>query len=116
MQNILQFFWVRWGWTKNLEKKRLGKLLCNYCIGFAENISEHIACRYIILQTNQANIDFYKKSGFQQSVKSNPEGKFWMYRRLSVEIEHVVNDTVGITESVYSKVTPEDNDKKKIND
>jgi hypothetical protein len=53
-----------------------------------------------------------KITGFNVSrAKANPEGKFWMYRRLSIEIEHVVNDTVGITESVYTKVTPEENKK-----
>lgn len=92
------------GIDKALRRKGLGQLICDYCIGLAEEVSEHIACRYIILQTKQHNIDFYRqKCGFQQSVKANPEGKFWMYRRLSIDMAQVITENVAMTESVIWK-------------
>ena len=89
------------GVGKEFRRQGLGQLICDYCIGLAEKISELIACRYIILQTNQDKVEFYReKCGFQQSVKANPEGKFWIYRRLSIEIVQVITENLVLTESV----------------
>jgi GNAT superfamily N-acetyltransferase len=89
------------GVDKSCRRQGLGELICNYCIGLAEKSSEQIACRYIILQTSQAKVEFYReKCGFQQSVKANPNGKFWMYRRLSLEIVNVIIENLVIGEFV----------------
>jgi hypothetical protein len=43
---------------------------------------------------------FTEKCGFQQSIKANSEGKFWMYRRLLIDIVQVITENINITESV----------------
>jgi GNAT superfamily N-acetyltransferase len=72
----------------NWRKKGIGAYLCNWCVGFALNMSEKIGCRYVILETNQGKkVDFYEKCGFQKGkeLKDKREELVWMYQRIALE-------------------------------
>ena len=92
------------GVDKRYRGHRLGQLICNYCLGLAQTISEQIASRYIALETNQDKVGYYnEKCGFRQSVEKNTSGRIWMYRRLTPqEIAVSINETIGITENVVA--------------
>jgi predicted N-acetyltransferase YhbS len=98
------------GVDKAYRGQKLGREICYYCIGFALTISEQIACRYIVLRTNQDKSKHYKKSGFKQSDKKSSKGRFWMYRRLTPLVV-AVNEQVGIEENVIAVLKREEGEK-----
>jgi hypothetical protein len=99
------------GVDKGCRGQGLGQLICDFCIGLAITISEQIACRYLILETSQDKVSYYnKKCGFKQSTRTNRNGRIWMYRRLIREAARVINEKVGINESVAAVLAKADNE------
>ncbi len=74
----------RMGVHKKERGRDIGYWICQFCTGLAQEIGKRIACRYIVLQTIKTKSTYYeKKCMFHQTKRVNPEGKIWMYRRLS---------------------------------
>lgn len=74
----------RMGVDKKERGRDIGYWICQFCTGLAQEIGKKVACRYIVLHTIKAKTAYYKeKCMFHQTKKANPEGKIWMYRRLS---------------------------------
>lgn len=71
------------GVDKKHRGQGIGKTIVNFCIGLAQEASHRIACRYVVLQTNQNKTTLYHKLQFIQSTKPNVDGKVWMYRRVA---------------------------------
>lgn len=62
----------------------IGYYICEFSVGLAQEIGKRVACRYVILQTNQTQSAYYqKKCSFYQSRRQGQVGKIWMYRRIS---------------------------------
>jgi hypothetical protein len=95
------------GVDKAYREHKLGQEICKFCVGLAATISEQIACRYIVLETDEKMARYFnKKCGFKQSVQPNKKRNVWMYRRLTREIVKVsVLDEIGIHESVSYRLT-----------
>ncbi|MGI0021635.1 MAG: GNAT family N-acetyltransferase [Nitrososphaeraceae archaeon] len=72
----------RMGVDKNHRGKQVGSSICKFCRGLAIFIGNRVACRYIILQTTQDKIPFYRKCGFIQSGVKPKNGLYWMYSRI----------------------------------
>lgn len=70
------------GVDKRHRGQGIGKTVVNFCVGLAQEASERIACRYVVLQTSQNKTALYDKLRFIQSTKPPIEGKVWMYRRV----------------------------------
>ncbi|MEX2192376.1 MAG: GNAT family N-acetyltransferase [Nitrosarchaeum sp.] len=73
----------RMGVVKQYRRKCIGTDMCNFIRGLAIELGKKVACRYLILQTNQDvnKIKFYKDCGFIQS-NTNSGGLIWMYSRI----------------------------------
>lgn len=67
-------------------KKGIGKYLCDWCLGFAIELSTIVGCRYVILETNEKKIDFYKKCRFKQGISQEDDNgrKIWMHQKLTL--------------------------------
>ncbi len=100
------------GVDKSYRGKGLGQLICNYCIGLALTVGEQIACRYIVLRTNEDKSNLYKKCGFKQSDKKSAKGRFWMYRRLTPLVV-AINEKMGIIEEVIPVLRRENKEEDK---
>jgi GNAT superfamily N-acetyltransferase len=87
------------GVDKSCRGQGLGQLICDYCIGLALIVGEQIACRYIVLRTDEDKSKHYKKWGFKQSDKKSSKGRFWMYRRLTPLVASIT-EKVAIHEEV----------------
>jgi len=72
----------RMGVDKKYRKKGIGKKICKFCVGLVQDISDRIACRYVILETTVDKVTFYKNAEFIKSTKPPRHGKVWMYRRI----------------------------------
>lgn len=70
------------GVDKKQRRRGIGYWICQFCIGLAQEVGKRIACRYIVLQTNQDKFSFYQKIGFISSEAKNQD-KILMYLRLS---------------------------------
>jgi len=98
------------GVDKNSRGQGLGQLICDFCIGRALILSKQIACRYIVLDTNEDKAGYYEnKCGFKKSGKTSSNGNVSMYKRLL--LVRSVNETVGISESVIVMKTTVQNKK-----
>jgi len=71
------------GTNRNHRRMGIGKIMVDFCVGLAQEIGERIACRYIVLQTDQNKTSLYESKGFMQSPKAPSDGKIWMYRRIA---------------------------------
>ena len=67
-------------------KKGIGKYLCKWCIGFAIRLSDEVGCRYVILETNEKKVNFYKKCEFEKGIELDTDTgrKIWMYQRIAI--------------------------------
>lgn len=72
----------RMGVDKKYRGNGIGNSICSFCRGLAIDISEKVACRYLILQTTADKIPFYKKCGFKQSSEKPYKNLYWMYSRI----------------------------------
>jgi hypothetical protein len=100
------------GVDKSYRGQGLGQLICNYCIGLALTVGEQIACRYIVLRTNEDKSKLYKKCGFKQSDKKSAKGRFWMYRRLTPLVA-VIYEKVAIHEEITVVLKRENKEEEK---
>jgi len=71
----------------NWRRKGVGKYLSDWCLGFAITMSERVGCRYVILETDESNVDFYESCGFKRGKELDGDrGKLiWMYQRITLE-------------------------------
>lgn len=71
----------------NWRKKGVGKFLCDWCLGFAIELSEKVGCRYVVLETNESKVGFYLKCGFLKALPLEDEEirLIWMYQRTVLE-------------------------------
>lgn len=69
-----------------LRKRGIGRYLCKWCIGFAIRLSDEVGCRYVILETNEEKVDFYRKCGFEKGIELDTDigRKIWMYQRIAI--------------------------------
>jgi len=61
------------------ERKGIGKYLLLAAIGKTLDISEHIGCRYILVDSKREAIGFYQKNGFTLVEKSKNKEEVPMY-------------------------------------
>ena len=54
----------RMGVDKKYRNKGIGRDVCMFCRGLAIETGKRVACRYVVLQTTQERVNFYKKCGF----------------------------------------------------
>jgi GNAT superfamily N-acetyltransferase len=104
------------GVDKSCRGQGLGQEIWNYCLAHALDIGERIACRYIIVDTNQDKAGYYReKCKFKHSFKKDQEGNIvTMYRRLEVNrMTQTVNETVQISETVSSIITRVSNEEER---
>ncbi len=69
------------GVDKRFRNQGIGYRICQFCLGLAQEVGKKVACRYVILETNEQKASYYKKLLFEQSTKKSQ--KIWMYRRVS---------------------------------
>lgn len=71
----------------NWRRKGVGKYLSDWCLGLAIALSEEVGCRYVILETDENNADFYESCGFKRGKELEEDtGKLiWMYQRITLE-------------------------------
>ncbi|MCW3999162.1 MAG: GNAT family N-acetyltransferase [Candidatus Bathyarchaeota archaeon] len=68
------------GWRR----KGVGKCLCGWCLGVAITLSEKVGCRYVIVETDEANLRFYESCDFQlgKALDEDKGRAMWMYQRI----------------------------------
>lgn len=71
------------GTDRNHRKNGIGGMMVEFCVGLAQEIGERIACRYVVLQTDQSKTKLYADKKFVPSSKAPSDGKVWMYRRIA---------------------------------
>lgn len=71
------------GVDKKYRGRGIGKEICNFCFGLAQETGEKVACRYIVLQTSEEKTSLYEDYEFVQSPKKPENGKIWMYTKIS---------------------------------
>ena len=72
----------QFGVDKAFRHKGIGYWVCQHFTGLTRRLSKKIACRYIVLQTDENRTQLYQKLHFELSPKKPVEGRVWMYRRL----------------------------------
>jgi GNAT superfamily N-acetyltransferase len=50
---------------KDLVDQDIGTFLCDFCLGKAEEFSEKVGCRFLVLNARRKVIGFYEKYGFK---------------------------------------------------
>ena len=73
---------------KKQRRRNIGSYICEFVVGLAQELSNRVACRYVMLHTdmNKKRVDFYEKNGFVKAESPPTEGKLLMYRRISETI------------------------------
>ncbi|CUR51337.1 putative acetyltransferase (GNAT) family protein [Nitrosotalea devaniterrae] len=71
------------GVDKKYRGNGIAKEICKFCLGLAQDVGEKVACRYIVLQTNEKRTKLYEDYDFVRSPKKPDNGKIWMYTKLS---------------------------------
>ncbi|MHA1803907.1 MAG: GNAT family N-acetyltransferase [Promethearchaeota archaeon] len=68
-------------------RKGIGKYISDWCLGLAMKLSNKVGCRYIILETTEKIVKFYKKCNFEKGKVLEEEQRklIWMYQRISLE-------------------------------
>jgi len=57
----------RLGVDNKFRRRAIGKCMCKWSIGLAENLSKEVGCRFIVLVTkSESRVKFYKDCGFQE--------------------------------------------------
>lgn len=73
------------GVHKEFRSLGVGSMITHFCKGLAMDISKRIACRYLVLKTDHAHMDFYqRKCKFIPSIRADSQNLFWMYKRISL--------------------------------
>lgn len=74
----------RMGVDKKYRQKGIGAEICQFCKGLAIEVSQDVACRYVILHTtdDKNKISFYNKSGFIKSGNPPKKGVVSMFVRI----------------------------------
>ena len=71
------------GVGKKFRSQKIGRSATHFCVGLALDIGKRIACRYLILQTDKAHLDFYEKHCLFTPIEKTINKKLiMMYRRL----------------------------------
>ena len=65
-------------------KKGVGKYLAKWSTGLALDLSEHIGCRYVALETNDKKVNFYSKCGFAVGSTLEGDKHLWMYKKIAI--------------------------------
>ena len=66
-------------------KLNIGSYLADWSTGLALEKSEEIGCRYVILETKENKVNFYKKCGFQRGASLDGDKLIWMYKKIANE-------------------------------
>jgi predicted N-acetyltransferase YhbS len=51
--------------SNNWRRKGVGKYLCDWSLGVAMTLSEKVGCRYVIVETDHINVNFYENCDFK---------------------------------------------------
>lgn len=70
------------GIGKKHRGQKIGQNTTHFCTGLALDIAKRIGCRYLVLQTDDAHIEYYKKCKFTPVKKTPGKNLIMMYRRL----------------------------------
>jgi len=68
-------------------KRKIGRFITQWCIGFALNISEQVGCRYITLHTTKPRIPFYEKCNFSSAMGEESHPTVLMYLKVILQSE-----------------------------
>jgi ribosomal protein S18 acetylase RimI-like enzyme len=73
--------------SNNWRRKGIGKYLCDWCLGVAITMSEQIGCRYVIVETEENNVNFYENCDFKlgKELEEDKGKAMWMYQRITLE-------------------------------
>jgi len=73
--------------SNDWRRKGIGKYLSNWCLGLAITLSEKVGCRYVIVETDESNVNFYESCDFKRGKELDEDkGKLvWMYQRIAFE-------------------------------
>ena len=71
----------------NWRRKGVGKYLCDWSLGVAMTLSEKVGCRYVIVETDQNNVNFYENCDFKlgKELEEDNGKAMWMYQRITLE-------------------------------
>jgi predicted GNAT family N-acyltransferase len=71
----------------NWRRKGVGRYLCDWCLGIAMALSEKVGCRYVIVETDQNNVNFYENCDFKlgKELEEDKGKAMWMYQRITLE-------------------------------
>ena len=71
----------------NWRRKGVGKYLCDWSLGVAITLSEKVGCRYVIVETDQNNVNFYENCDFKlgKELEKDNGKAMWMYQRITLE-------------------------------
>lgn len=71
------------GVDSKFQKQSVGKAICNFCLGLAQDTNQRVACAVVCLQTDKSRLKYYEeKCGFKYSKKQDLEKKVWVYRKI----------------------------------
>jgi len=71
------------GIDKKHRGEKIGAMVTHFCTGLALNIAKRVACRYLVLQTDENHLEYYRKyCFFTPTIKSKEKKLIMMYRRL----------------------------------
>lgn len=70
------------GIDKKFRNRDLGYWVCQHCIGLGRRITPKVACKVIMLHTNEDKSGYYeKKLGFKRTIQKT-SGRITMYKRI----------------------------------
>ncbi len=73
--------------ANDLRDRGIGDFLCNWCIGFADQLSEQVGCRYVVLNTTPGKrCQYYLNRGFHlaKTAEGDAARLVWLYFRLDL--------------------------------
>jgi hypothetical protein len=67
----------RVGVHNSFRRRSVGKCMCLWCVGLAQQLSFELGCRFIVLATQgESRVKFYKECGFREAKVSKKEADF----------------------------------------
>lgn len=68
---------------KKYRRHKIGLYLCKFAVGLAQELSNRVACRYVILHTSRDKVRFYERNEFILAETQPIDGKLLMCRRIN---------------------------------
>lgn len=69
----------RLGVHNDYRHRNIGRSICSWTIGLANEFSKKLGCKFVVLLTAQNKVSFYTKCGFEKCPKYDNKQKVLMY-------------------------------------